>query len=333
MTSPDQLETILQQVVGEVLESCLPELRAEIVRRASEQLRGAPGARAGGIPEVAEAVVAIQHATTQVDILGALLAGAGRFAGRAALFVVRAGAAFGWQARGIDERYVKNVQLGLEQGSAARVIAERASVGAPAREFDDSWIARIGAPADNASLVLPLVVRDKVAALLYTDAGPEGDSPVQPSAMDLLVRSASLWLEVLAVRKAAPLAAAHAEPERPVAEPAAVPAAVKIESPAAAAAPAPSPAAQPEDEIHNKARRFARVLVDEIKLYNKEKVAEGRQHRDLYDRLREDIDKSRATYDHRYGSTPVASADYFNKEIIRILAESDSSLLGGNFPG
>jgi hypothetical protein len=89
----------------------------------------------------------------------------------------------------------------------------------------------------------------------------------------------------------------------------------------------------PEDaEVHKKAKRFAKLLVDEIKLYNQAKVAEGRKNKDLYDRLKEDIDKSRATYEKRFGSTVAASADYFNSEVVRILAENDSSLLGANYP-
>jgi len=88
-----------------------------------------------------------------------------------------------------------------------------------------------------------------------------------------------------------------------------------------------------ERDLHLRAQRFARLLVDEIKLYNQAKVAEGRAARDLYDRLKEDIDKSRASYHKRYGSTPAASADYFTKELVRILADNDASLLGANFPG
>jgi hypothetical protein len=71
--------------------------------------------------------------------------------------------------------------------------------------------------------------------------------------------------------------------------------------------------------------------VDEIKLYNQAKVAEGRKNRDLYDRLKEDIDKSMATYQKRYGSTAAAGADYFNHELVRSLAEDDSALMGANF--
>lgn len=85
--------------------------------------------------------------------------------------------------------------------------------------------------------------------------------------------------------------------------------------------------------MHKKAKRFAKLLVDEIKLYNQSKVAEGKQNRDLYKVLREDIEKSRVTYDKRYGSTPAASAKYFDSEIVRILADNDRSLLGSDFPG
>jgi len=72
--------------------------------------------------------------------------------------------------------------------------------------------------------------------------------------------------------------------------------------------------------------------MDEIKLYNQAKVQEGRENRDLYERLREDIDKSRATYEKRYGSTPAASGDYFMAEVVRILADNDRSLMGESFP-
>jgi hypothetical protein len=103
---------------------------------------------------------------------------------------------------------------------------------------------------------------------------------------------------------------------------------------AAAAAPARDEFSEmsPEDaDLHRKAQRFARLLVDEIKLYNQAKVAEGRKNKDVYDRLREDIEKSRATYQKRYGSTVAGSAEYFNRELVRSLAEDDSSLMGANF--
>jgi hypothetical protein len=101
---------------------------------------------------------------------------------------------------------------------------------------------------------------------------------------------------------------------------------------ASAAASAPSAAVPDEDELHKKARRFAKLLVEEIKLYNQPRVEEGRQHKDLYSRLKVDIEKSRSTYDKRYAESAVASSDYFTQELIRILADNDASLMGAGFP-
>jgi len=220
--------------------------------------------------------------------------------------------------------------------------------------------------------VLPLVLKDKVAALLYADGGAEGvlDGP----SLEVLVMATSAWLELASLRKqaqrdvsdgappvptterppvAAPVQAVssfsdpfaahtpkHTAP-KPAPEPEPEPAAEVVEvasHAASASAAASAPAADPfagmsaEDaDTHRKAQRFARLLVDEIKLYNQAKVAEGRRHKDLYDRLKEDIDKSRSTFQKRYGSTAAASGDYFQREVVRSLAEDDLSIMGANF--
>ncbi len=91
----------------------------------------------------------------------------------------------------------------------------------------------------------------------------------------------------------------------------------------------------PEDErrLHNDARRFARLLVSEIKLYNEKKVIEGKQAHDLYERLREAIDRSREMYDKRV-QPPVASKfDYFHYELLNSLAEGSVERLGEGYPG
>jgi hypothetical protein len=88
-----------------------------------------------------------------------------------------------------------------------------------------------------------------------------------------------------------------------------------------------------ERRLHNDARRFARLLVSEIKLYNKEKVEEGRQVGDIYERLREDIDRSRQMYDKRVAPPVAARYDYFHQELVNTLAEGDQSKLGSGYPG
>ncbi|MCY7345045.1 MAG: hypothetical protein LH614_02405 [Pyrinomonadaceae bacterium] len=90
-----------------------------------------------------------------------------------------------------------------------------------------------------------------------------------------------------------------------------------------------------EDErrLHNDARRFARLLISEIKLYNEQKVKEGREAQDLYERLREAIDRSRDMYDKRVQPPVAAKFDYFHYELVSSLAEGEEGKLGGNYPG
>lgn len=88
-----------------------------------------------------------------------------------------------------------------------------------------------------------------------------------------------------------------------------------------------------ERRSHNDARRFARLLISEIKLYNEQKVAEGRSEHDLYDRLREYIDRSREMYEKRVKPEVASRYDYFHGELVNTLAEGDASKLGSNYPG
>ena len=88
-----------------------------------------------------------------------------------------------------------------------------------------------------------------------------------------------------------------------------------------------------ERPLHNDARRFARLLVSEIKLYNEQKVSEGRNQGDIYERLREDIDRSRQMYDKRVAPPVAARHDYFHHELVNTLAEGDAAKLGNTYPG
>jgi hypothetical protein len=94
-----------------------------------------------------------------------------------------------------------------------------------------------------------------------------------------------------------------------------------------------SGASDEEEKLHNDARRFARLLVSEIKLYNEQKVSEGRRNNDLYDRLKEDIDRSRQMYEKRVTPNVAAKFDYFYDELVNTLAEGDKAKLGSDHPG
>lgn len=88
-----------------------------------------------------------------------------------------------------------------------------------------------------------------------------------------------------------------------------------------------------ERRFHTDARRFARLLVSEIKLYKESQVNEGRSRHDLYDRLRDDIERSREMYDKRVKPEVAQRYDYFHHELVNTLAEGDAAKLGSSYPG
>lgn len=352
--SDKHAEEIVRTAVTEALERQLPTFREnivqEVLRAVGSSLGGKPEASGASVAGLQKAISAVQAGNTQKEILRALLDGTVLYCGRAALFVVKNGSATGWQGAGFSANDAIK-EFGLDAGAPliARVMQSRTSEIGSASDFDHTFISKFGSSADGKLSLLPLLLKDKVSALIYADSGPQG-AAVDSAALDVLVKATSSWLEVVSQRKQSqkdgnhepemhsapqgndPFAAhapLHAGKAQHVPEeiPIAVAAAAGAGS-AAAAAPALSPE---EAEVHRKAQRFARLLMDEIKLYNQAKVSEGRKNRDLYDRLKEDIEKSRNTYQKRYGNTSAAGADYFNQELIRSLAEDDASLLGKKF--
>src|SRR5262249_14579692 len=138
-----------------------------------------------------------------------LLNSAVRFAGRIALFVVRSGSAIGWQARGLDEHVLKALHLSTDQGTIGRVTRDAVTITAPACDFDPGFAAAMGIAGEQECVTVPLVVKDRVAALMYADAN---GSTLNPAALELLVRSTGLWLEVLTTRKSHAASTGATEP-------------------------------------------------------------------------------------------------------------------------
>jgi hypothetical protein len=369
-----ELQEIVERAVARALERQLPKLQAELVKCVLAELpppaAAAEGGTASAMPGgLVQAIAGIHAGSTQKEILKALLDAGTSYASRVALFVVKGGAASGWQARGLaEDDQIKDFPLDMTAGPASHAYQNRVATPANIAEMDRRFVKQFGGPSNEQIVILPLVLKDKVAALLYADGGAE--NLLDAGSLEVLVMATSAWLEVASLRKQAqqretveamPSMERPAPPPAPVQsvssfsdpfaahnpkhiarapEPETAPAAevVEVAASAASASAAAAPAADPfaglsaEDaDTHRKAQRFARLLVDEIKLYNQAKVNEGRRNKDLYDRLKEDIDKSRTTFQKRYGSTVAASGDYFQKEVVRSLAEDDFSVMGANF--
>ena len=109
--------------------------------------------------------------------------------------------------------------------------------------------------------------------------------------------------------------------------------AIAPNAPSSAPVSAPSPLSldsmDPETrKQHEDAKRFARLLVSEIKLYNEAKVQQGRQQGGIYKMLRDDIERSRQLYSERVSSDIRDATNYFHEELIRILGDGDAEALG-----
>jgi hypothetical protein len=105
-------------------------------------------------------------------------------------------------------------------------------------------------------------------------------------------------------------------------------------TPAGATVPTAAATLGPEDQkAHAEARRTARLLVSEIKLYHEQELDHGRRNGDIYQRLQKEIDLGRESYSQRVPGGVLGSHDYFHEELVRILGENDASRLGAAYPG
>ncbi len=407
------LEPSVERIVSQSMDRHAGELRGEIAQRLMEEMKAHPEAASSssnGSPMLAGAVSDVQAGNSQKEILGALVNSTACCAPRVALFVVNGTVARGWRGRGfLQNEAIADFDLDVHAAAVVRALQDRIASAAPSRDFDGRFLEKFGKPTGEFQLLLPLILKNKVAALVYADGGTEGAS-LDASSLEVLVRFTGIWLEVNTLRKqlqkeqtstpatahessvtgsAPPASAVSIDPfaDRAPAHALAAAAAagttsgnaiqtaapslsaeIEVEE-SQGAAPGPSataafgggteawpvgqmpgvaasspgapnstvePASQAagsaeDQEVCRKAQRFARLLVDEIKLYNQEQVSEGRKNRDLFDRLKDAIEKSEITYQKRYGNTVAALGNYFHDELVRSLADGDASLMGGNF--
>jgi len=154
-------------------------LREELVRRVLAELpqgsiESAHDTNAAGPADLLRGVAAIHAGGTQKEILRALLDSVTQHSGRTALFVIKGGTSSGWQGRGFeDNEAVKDFALDTSRGLPERVLHEKAPFSGQVLDMDPRFIDHFGSPAEDQIVMLPLLLKDKVAALLYADGGLE----------------------------------------------------------------------------------------------------------------------------------------------------------------
>ncbi len=370
----------------------------EIGSALSKVVAAQPPAAAGGadLGRLKASLAEIENGASLSELLTYLVNESGKYVERAAMFIVKGQSAMGWYARGIQPPEAVKVNVPLTIDTVFRIVHNSRH---PMRGHLSQTpgtaqaLARLGGNPQGI-LAVPLILRDKLAAILYCDSGQEEIPAEDADVVEVLVLFAAKNIDLLsavprpagttttagtttdraaAIRATAedrtvmapgrsatgpqpvvltprtgtgpqPVAAAPAP--APVEESAstvmfsaaslrgATPAAARpatapsMPRPAVPGAPAARPASPEDQKAHEDAKRFARLVVSEIKLYNETKVAEGRRSKDLYERLKEDIERGRQMYSDRVAAGVRDSTNYFFDELVRILAGGDASALG-----
>lgn len=158
--------------------------------------------------------------------------------------------------------------------------------------------ARTNATAWDDGFAVPLALAGQAVAVLYVTSDT---SQVASQEVEILARHAASRLEAITAFKTARALTDRTDAARP--------------------------GAADDAEEHVSAQRYARLLVSEIKLYHEAAVIEGRRDRDLATRLGGEIARARVMYEQRVSPHIRRRADHFHDELVRTLADGDSSLL------
>ena len=333
------------------LKAATESLAASVIAsQPSQSLNG--GGSSTNLKSLKTATHKIQEQNSQPEVLQSLADNAALFAPRVLLMVIKGTNALGWIGHGFADTItggLRNLIIPLSSECIIRdVVRLQAPVISVPEKHSDSHLLldRLGRVTPKSIAAVPLLVRGKVAGVLYADSGDGGDIGLE--ALEMLSSACGLTLEIILLGGRKESSASTPKPQpTPTPTPS-----QKFEMPASNGRPPSAssifaqtnsgpfdPSSIPTNdsgemkgttEVED-AQRIARLLVQELVLYNQQPLAEGRKQRDIYSRLRDDIDRSRAAYDRRV--SPKVAHNFFYNEMVSVLGEGDPGRLGQNCPG
>jgi hypothetical protein len=282
------------------------------------------------------------------EIFRALLEGSVAGVPRAAIFLMRDGRWKGWSSIG----YPADAAARQRQ---ATIPAETGWLAALAAEEDVRWRSltagehapSFGQTGYTEAVGLPVRVGGKTIAIVVAERAP-GELPWSPAAVAILCQAARLRLELdlawrrlkgtgpspsssVAPEPASPAPAPRPSPQAAKEEPRAAAAAAVAEAPSAATGIAPwsgvAAGKADADPRREEARRYARLVATDIRLYNEEAVVVGRRQRDLASRLNEHIQRGREAFARRFPDLGADGAKLLDDAYVQVLAAGDASLL------
>ncbi|PSH05117.1 MAG: hypothetical protein CXZ00_02880 [Acidobacteria bacterium] len=328
MQNEDSIREIATRAFCEVLREKSQDIAADIAHRLCPALASQPSP-CDRTKELRDAAMLIVGSGTTAETLEALLSASSTITPNCGLLILRGTQATGWSCHGLAALdNFKRATLDCTRGIVQTVITAGTAATVQVSELDPVFTATLGLQSSAQVLLVPVLLKQKVAALIIALPREANDLP----GLELLVQIAQLTLDLQAYRKLSCPDPVQRKPEAETATTTAVNVTVsRLVVPSPCESGTSTAVAPVLDEAHEKARRFAKLLVEEIKLYNQAKVSEGRSQGNLYSRLREDIEKSRAAYQKRYGES-AKDVDFFTQELIRILTDNNPAMMGPEFP-
>jgi len=251
----------------------------------------------GAVDRLFAAMRAMDAAKSLTDILTILVQAAATEASRAAVLIGHGDHLQGHKAVGFANEIGTERVAATGSGLLAQAVERREAV-IGSREPSLEPPAFAGLPAGRATIAVPIAIGGEPVAVLYADDGGGADqiAPASwPEAVQILGSHAASCLAHLTAMRTAQ--------------------AMRISGGGAS-----------DDE--GSAKRYARLLVSEIKLYNEAAVRVGRENRDLLYRLRPEIERARRLYQERVPVGVSPQDSYFQQELVHTLADGDAALLG-----
>jgi hypothetical protein len=274
---------------------------------------------------------AIAVAPAPADALDRVLDAALDVAPRAALFLVRKGRLRGWRCVGYEGDCARRLQR-FELDPAATWLAPLLDPSAPrlVARAPGSHAPDFGQSAVDEALATSLRAGATTIALLVAERSL-GQQPWRAVGLGTLGILGSLCLELDLVRRRGVAPVPGSEPESVTLAAAPAPAASlpprRLE-PETGLVPLDETDARPQPLPRARdARRFARLVAADIRLYNEDAVLSGRSQRDLAIRLEGALARGRESFLRRFPDLGPEGLAILEEAYVEVLAAGDAGLL------
>ena len=277
-------------------------------------------------------IMKISLAANQLDLITNFLEAINCFCSRASLFLLREDKLVGWKGKGfsgvegeIGDEEIKKIFFSLSANTLFKHILEKQKgyLGPPSPHPDDHLIySRFGGRMPEKVFALPFFVKGKPQAIIYTDVFD--GTPIGRKEIEILATVGEMSLDLLPLRQKI-LAKVKTQKYFDDGE--------ESDEGEEIGESAPMGIHEAEEEEEqtlpsirdNDPERLARVIVNDIYLYNKDKVDQlVNRGENLYDLLQNTILQSRELYLNKF-----SDLSPFEKQLVQTLARGNKEMLRG----